>query len=411
MRESTAQAPPPASGGSEPPRRGAPAGRRRSLLFATGGVALALVLGLVLFVRTGSGPPDVAPGVGAPAANLLRLDTLGPKSSFTPPDFTLTDQYGRPVSLSQFRGKAVVLSFNDDQCPDVCTLLAQDIVAANRDLGPAAKHIVFLSVNVNPFYPEVRYVRSWTDSHGLGAEPNWIFTTGPVSQLEQVWKRYGIYVQLDMKDRTVVHGTEMFFVNPAGREVAVGEFGTNAASSSLYAHALSQMAVDLLPADERSTVGGPSVPSPTGTNATVGASAPPFSLPLLANPRRTLSSSRLRGRYAVLNFWSSTCTACKQEMPHVEQAYRDLGENVAFVGVDVSNRPGAARDFASRLGATYPLVSDAQGMLAGDYQITGLPFTVILGPRGSVLIRHPGSLTTEQLEYIVKNEDPALSGS
>src|SRR6185437_263707 len=171
------EAPPPGAGpGGQLPSRSR--WRHPGVLFALG-CALAALLALVLFVGVGTGstPPagsDVAPGIDASAASLLDLNLLNGHDAVVAKDFTLTDQDGRPVSLDQYRGKVVVLSFNDDRCTDLCTLLAQDIVVANRDLGSMAQHVVFLSVNANPFYPGVASVRAWTDEHGLGGEKNWI---------------------------------------------------------------------------------------------------------------------------------------------------------------------------------------------------------------------------------------------
>jgi cytochrome oxidase Cu insertion factor (SCO1/SenC/PrrC family) len=257
-------------------------------------------------------------------------------------------------------------------------------------------------------------VKSWTDSHGLGREANWVFATGPVKRLEAVWKSYGVTVGLDERTRTVVHSADLYFIDPGGQAVALGQFGDNDADTALFSHAMAQVAVDLLPRPERGPVGGPSVPAPTRTNATVGAPAPSFDLPLLNDPHRVLSTSSLRGKYVVVNFWASTCTACRQEMPQLEQAYREvshqLGRKVTFVGVDVSDRRAAAVAFAKRAGSTYPLVSDASGALAGAYRVPGLPFTAIVGPQGRILIRHPGALTTEQLKYVVESE-VALGGA
>lgn len=405
------------SGPQSPPGRpkpGGAGGRRRPWVLGTIGCALAAVLALVLFVGFAPGKKkttDVAPGISTAAATLLDLNVLPAGSHRMMPDFTLTDQYGKAASLSQFRGKAVVLSFNDDQCPDLCTLLAQSIVMANKDLGSTAHHVVFLSVNVNPFYPAVSAVKTWTDQHGLGNQANWYFTTGPVPQLRAIWQRYGTTVQLDTANRTVKHSTEMYFIDPAGRERALGSFGTNAANTSLFAHNMAQMANDLLAPSEQGKVGGPTTPPPSQSAAAVGAAAPTFTLPALQRGAQAVSLSDLRGHYVVLNFWSSTCTACRQEMPHIEAAFKALGNKVDVVGIDVSDNRAAAAAFGKQAGATYPLVSDASGSVAGAYQISGLPFTAIVGPRGKLLIRHPGALTTEQLTYVVENLDPALGTS
>ncbi|MGH9065684.1 MAG: redoxin domain-containing protein [Acidimicrobiales bacterium] len=385
-------------------------------------VVVAALLVAVLVLRGGGGSggtsPEAlarqallatatAPGIGLPTGELLALDRF-PGSGRQAPDFSLTDQAGQQVSLSQFRGRSVVLSFNDDECTDLCTLLAQDIVAANRDLGSARRNVVWLSVNVNSFHPEVAAVRAWTDGHGLGSQPNWYFGTAQPSRLRPIWAKYGIYVGLGQKAGTVVHGTEMFFIDPSGRERAIAEFGTESASTALFAHGIAQMADDLLPPAERARVGGPATPPPSKGSAAVGATAPGFSLPYLAGGEGHLGLASLRGRYAVVNFWASTCTVCRTELPALEAAYQEVGSHVAFVGVDVSDSPGAARAMAQRAGITYALLKDAGGAAAAQERITGLPFTVILGPQGRILVRHPGDLTTEQLVYVLRNEVPAL---
>jgi len=392
-----------------PPPAAGPA-RRRPLVFAALGTALAAVLAVVLFlgVGTGSGPPEVAPGITATASYLLELDVLPPGGSAPAPGFTLTDQHGRTVSLSQFRGKSVVLSFNDDECTDICTLLAEDVAAADRDLGPAARDVVFLSVNANPYYPGISAVRSWSDQHGLGHVANWVFVTGSPAALRSVWGKYGVEVELDPATRTVVHSTELYFIGPSGRQLAIGSFGSTSADTAIFSHVLAQMADDDLPGSERVTVGGPSPLAPDQGPSAIGARVPGFALPLVTDPHARLSLSHLRGRYTVVNFWSSTCTACVREMPALEQSYRDLGARVNFVGVDVSDNRAAAAAFARRIGVTYPLVSDPTGAVAATYEIPALPFTAVLSPAGLLKTLHPGAMTTEQLEYVVENLDPSL---
>lgn len=419
---STAPAPP-----SCPPGPGPSAGRRRPWLYAGIGVVLATVLAVVLFAGVGAGGPGGAtsgggagggaaggvslePGVNAATSLLLSLNALPDQPARRAPDFRLIDQHGRPLSVSAFRGKVVVLSVNDDQCQDLCTLLANDIIVANQDLGRAAKDVVWLSVNANPFYPDVASVAAWTDQHGLGTQPNWYFGTAAQGVLAQVWRAYGIEVDLDAQARTVSHGTEMFFIDPQGDERAVTEFGTTAANTALFAHGLAQVADDLLPPRRRVRVGGPETPVPSAVNATVGAVARGFRLPYLAGGSGRFALASLRGRYAVVNFWSSTCPVCRVELPQLEAVYRSTRGRVAFVGVDVSDQAAAGRATAGAARLTYPLVADVQGSAAGSEQVTGLPFTIILDPSGRVLIRHPGSFTTEQLQFILDSVDAGLAG-
>jgi cytochrome oxidase Cu insertion factor (SCO1/SenC/PrrC family) len=400
------------AGSSSPP----PPSRRpyRPWLYALIGITLGAVLAVVLFVGVGTGTPSASPtvqtmpGVNQPASEMISLSVLPRVSANAAPNFTLTDQHGRPVSLSEFRGKVVVVSANDDQCQDLCTFLANDIVAANRDLGPAARHVVWLSVNANPFYPQVSSVAAWTDQHGLGDQANWYFTTGTAAQLAHVWRLYGVYVEQDAKTRSVTHSAQMFYVDPSGQERAVTSFGTAAANTALFAHSMAQVADDLLPPGQRVTVAGPQTPPASAGGATLGASLPPFTLPYL-DGRGRFPSSALGGRFSVVNFWSSTCTVCRTELPSVEAAYRFAGKQVTFLGIDVSDQVSPARAMAARAGLTYPLVSDSSGTTTGAARVTGLPFTLVLDPSRHVLIRHPGDITTEQLEYLLETYVPALA--
>lgn len=395
-----------------------------ALLWAAAGLAIALALGGILLVAAfrpdnsgaqAAGPESsapVAPGINTAASALLQLDLL-PTPQDAAPDFHLTDQHGKPLTLSQFRGKSVVLSFNDDECEDLCTLLAQDVVTANQDLGAAAKNVIFLSVNANPFHTKASDVKDWSDGHGLGVASNWVFGTGTDSQLSSTAAQYHVPITADPKTQEVVHGSELFFIDPAGKEAAMGQFGTESANTALFAHSMARMAADLLPGGPGIPVGGPT-PSgqdrigSTGESAQLNQAAPGFTLPQLGNPTAQNSLAGTRGKYTVVNFWASTCTACTQEMPDLEKAHQQLGEAVAFMGIDVADPTATGRAFAAKAGTTYPLLSDQTGTTAGAYRIPGLPFTAIIGPDGKLLVRHPGTFSAEQLEYVLQTLDPAL---
>lgn len=387
--------------------------RGAALLWGAVGVMLLMAVAIVLLVSGLAPHPSAAtdvqggsavePGINKAASTLLQLD---PQSEPVPaaPALSLTDQDGKHVSLSQYRGKSVVLSFNDDKCEDLCTLLAQDVVAANKDLGTHAKDVVFLSVNANPYYPSAPAVKEWTDGHGLAGASNWVFATGTPGQLAKAATSYGVPIELDPKTRDVVHGTELFFIDPSGKEAALGQFGTASASTDLYAHAMAQAAVDLLPNAAAIHVAGPS-PAATASQsgASINAPAPDFTLPQLAHPESTTSLGAFKGKVTVVNFWAATCTACVAEMPAMEQSYKKLRKTANFVGIDVADNPRTAAAFATKYGTTYPLLSDAAGAASGAYQVPGLPFTAVIGEDGTLLVRHPGIMTAEQLEYVLQS--------
>ena len=402
---------------TQPQRSPQPDGGSRWILWVTSGGVLAVALVVVLIVSLVPGPSspssassstaDTSAGIGRPAASLLELADLG--TSHAPmPNFALTDQRGKPLSLAQFTGRTVVLSFNDDQSQDLCTLLALDVAAANRDLGPLAKHVAFVSINANPYKPTIADVKAWTDAHGLGSADNWYFGTGTPATLAAIAKKYGVPIALDPKTRTVQHGAQLFFIDPKGVQAQVGGFGTGAASTALFGHAMAQLAVSLLPANARRPIGGPAVTASVANSAQLGAIPTPAKLPALGMPTAMVGTAPTADKYEVINFWASTCTACVQELPQLQSEFKKFGGRVQFTGVDVSDAAGSGLAFATHAGVAYPLASDENGTLAGRFRITGLPFTVILDPAGMALIRHPGAFTAQQLDYVLESFDPAL---
>ncbi|RKR74425.1 redoxin domain-containing protein [Frondihabitans australicus] len=385
-------------------------GPERWLIWTIAGsvVAAALVVVLVMgqVLSVAASADDVAPHLDQRTARLLEYDALTHVHEKAPA-FTLTDQHGRPMSLSSYRGEAVVLSFNDDECTDLCTLLAQDVRVANNDLGQASSKIAWVSINTNPYYPSSADVAQWTDQHGLGSASNWHFGTGSPAALSALAKAYGVPIDLDASTKTVTHGAELFFISPSGVERAIGQFGTESADTSAFGHGLAQAADDLLPASQQEAVAGAGVPATTSGGTEIGATPSPVTLSSLTGTGR-VSTSADRGRYTVLNFWSSSCAACVRELPALEAEHRALGSSVAFYGVDVSDPAKAGRAFAESHRVTYPLGADTSGAVAGAFQVTGLPFTVILGPSGKVVIRHPGAMTREQLDYLLRTLDTSL---
>ncbi len=383
-------------------------GRRRVTALAVG-CALAGALAAVLFagVGTGSRPaadatlPDRAPGITPAAASLLQLDVIAANQAKPAPAINLVDQHGRPTTLAQFKGKVVIWSLNDDQCTDLCSLLAQTVVQAERDLGPAAKDVVFLPVNANPFYPDPSYTLAWSEKNDVESLPNWVYLTGTPTQLQKTWSDYKVTVIPDAKTRTVTHDAILQFIDPSGRARAFGYFGEGAISTAYYAHAMAQMAVDLLPKEEQVKVGGPDVEAPATRPATIGSQAPAFDLKAISGtgPGRLEALDR---KPLVLNFWSSTCSACTAEMPALEQVQKDFPGQIHVVGVDVADPRAAAAAFARRLGVAYPLLADPEGVIAAEYRVAALPVTFIVAPGGSILARHEGTITTSELEAVLQ---------
>lgn len=129
------------------------------------------------------------------------------------------------------------------------------------------------------------------------------------------------------------------------------------------------------------TTGG-RVPSPRE-----GFPAPDFTLATLDG--REMSLSTLRGQVVVINLWTSWCPPCREEMPAIEQVYRqyrDEGLEVLAVNSTFQDDEGAAAAFVRELGLTFPILLDRDGAVSRRYRLQALPTTFFVDRRG--VIRH-----------------------
>ena len=141
----------------------------------------------------------------------------------------------------------------------------------------------------------------------------------------------------------------------------------------------------------------------------IGRAAPEFSFSLfepvgaapMAPAGTELALADLSGKPVVLNFWASWCLSCRDEAAVLEAGWRRYGPEVAFVGIAVNDEPDAARAFIARYGKTYFLGPDANGSVAVDYGLHGVPETFFIGADGRVLSRHVGPLTPGDLDRSV----------
>jgi cytochrome oxidase Cu insertion factor (SCO1/SenC/PrrC family) len=100
------------------------------------------------------------------------------------PDFRLTDEFGEPVSLHSFRGKVVILAFNDSECTTICPLTTSAMVDAKAMLGSAGSRVQLLGIDANPTATQIKDVRSYSELHGMVRQ--WHFLTGSLAALKRV---------------------------------------------------------------------------------------------------------------------------------------------------------------------------------------------------------------------------------
>jgi cytochrome oxidase Cu insertion factor (SCO1/SenC/PrrC family) len=161
-------------------------------------------------VSSGTTPPNLQASIGA----MMDLQGAGPGKASA---FSLVGPAGRPVSLSQYRGKAVVLSFFDSRCDDVCPVLERELSSAMTALDKAAdgSRVEFLAVNTDPLATSVSSASAATK--GMLGKKDWQYLTGSLHELDSVWKAYGITVEAQPASSTVSHTNVLYFIDPDGK--------------------------------------------------------------------------------------------------------------------------------------------------------------------------------------------------
>jgi len=137
------------------------------------------------------------------------------------PGFSLVDQHGQMVTLSSLRGKVVALTFLDPVCTTDCPLIAQEFRIADQMLGATGRRVEFVAVVANPLYNSVSTVDAFDQEEGLVKVPNWLYLTGSLDALRQVWDDYGIQVATEPAGAMVAHGEVTYVIDPAGIERVV----------------------------------------------------------------------------------------------------------------------------------------------------------------------------------------------
>ena len=218
-----AEAPVPLSVAAAAGAGGGVAGRleafRRRLRESPGYVFRSLAaVGALVVVLLGAVPMAVASTNSQADAIVSEAIDGTPQAVNVPaPDFRLVDQNGRDVSLAFLRSRTVVFTFLDPVCVFDCPLIAQELRQADSMLGPRSRHVALVAVVANPIYRSRSYVRAFDRQEGLVGEPNWLYLTGSLKQLELVWSEFGIEVLTSPAGAMVGHSDMLYVIDPRGR--------------------------------------------------------------------------------------------------------------------------------------------------------------------------------------------------
>jgi cytochrome oxidase Cu insertion factor (SCO1/SenC/PrrC family) len=383
--------------------RGSNTTRRATWLAGLAVTAALAVAGCSSSASSAPGAQSTAPSsmtqANAAAMENPNLDTgtsLGGKPA---PDVKLVNQFGQQMSLSQFRGRVVMLSFEDSECTTVCPLTTQSMVLAKELLGKAGTSVQLLGVDANPDAIKVADVMDYSRVHGMINQ--WDFLTGSLTQLRSVWKAYNIDVQIESGQ--IDHTPALYLIDQQGRLQKV--YLTQMAYSSVTqsAQVLATEVASLLPSHPKlkslESLGTVPAQTPAATVSLPAAggtgSAPAGTVTLGPGQARLVvffatwltETSDLNSELASLNSYAKA--AAGKHLPALTAVDETVTEPSA----------AAVTSYLHQLGPlSYPVALDQTGRVADGYGVQDEPWLVLVNKSGKITWQHDGWVSLAALE-------------
>ncbi len=134
-------------------------------------------------------------------------------------------------------------------------------------------------------------------------------------------------------------------------------------------------------------------------SAREGQPAPPVVLTELEGKTLFDDATLRDGEVKLVNYWASWCAPCRAEHPLLE----DLAQEVPVYGVNYRDDPGRALDFLDELGDPFAAIgADANGRMALDWGLYGVPETYVVAGDGTVILRFAGPITPQVVENRIR---------
>ena len=395
-----------------------PRGRKRRHarvgLPARAALAALAMIGVAALAGCASSPASSAASPAATSANAdsvlstaaesnPNIDLGSSEGGVPAPGFRLVNQFGQAMSLSQFRGKVILLGFEDSECTTVCPLTTQSMVLAKELLGSAGKSVQLLGVDANPLATKVSDVMDYSSAHGLINQ--WDFLTGSVPQLKAIWKNYDIAVQI--ANGGIDHTPALYVIDQQGKLQKV--YLTQMAYSSVTqsAQVLATEVASLLPSHPKlsslESLGAIPAQTPAAT----------VSLPAVApaaggtGPAKAGTVTLGPGQARLVVFfatWLSETSDLNAEMATLnDYAKAAAGKHLpALTAVDetvTEPSEAAVTSYLRGLGTlSFPVALDETGRVADGYGVQDQPWLVLVNAAGKITWQHDGWVPLSTLD-------------
>jgi cytochrome oxidase Cu insertion factor (SCO1/SenC/PrrC family) len=338
------------------------------------------------------------------------------------PTVPLVDQHGRSASLSQYRGKVVVLASFLTECQETCPLVAAALLQLQKLLSQNGlqNRVQIVEVTQDPQDDTPPILTQYRSYFALP----WPLFTGTTANLDQFWSQLKVPpVEKESWGETtppldrftgepepynLVHASVVDIVDPDGYVVTTLQdqptLGTSSIPQVIYKYldkqgheeqraggswtpeSLYQTLTPLI----RQTGVYTTLPESDGA-ATLGAAAPDFSLTSTAGGSVGLGEEL--GHPVLIDFWATWCTNCRADMKLVgATAAKYKAQGLRVLLVDFQESSGTVKKFLGQDKIGLPSLLDQHGAVATRYGVPGLPVAVFVTAQGKIAAIQLGEL-------------------
>lgn len=176
----------------------------------------------LLLQSTGHNSQPLAAGTHSAKSTSFLGDELSPPKAA--PSLSLRNYLGQRVNIAQYHGKALLVTFIYDHCPDICPLIVANLRVAQNLMGPkTAAKAQIIAVSVDPRGDTPKTVAAFLKVHEMTGRMQYLI--GSARELGQVWQRWGVGSERDAEDPDIVnHSALVYGISATGelRTVYIG---------------------------------------------------------------------------------------------------------------------------------------------------------------------------------------------
>jgi peroxiredoxin len=127
--------------------------------------------------------------------------------------------------------------------------------------------------------------------------------------------------------------------------------------------------------------------------------APDFSL--LDTNGKTHRLSDYRGKPVIINFWTTWCPPCREELPSMNRAWHLIEkEGIAMLAINMGEDEDTIFIFSADYPTDFPVLMDQSGEVIEQWPVKGLPTTYVIAPDGTLAYRAIGSREWDAKELL-----------